>query len=472
MSIDLFVSAAQSQASSVATKSQADQQAYENMIQALQQFVDEERLNSAAYTNGKQFFSTVLIPLVQAGILLSEAVGTACQKFVDDYQATVDSGDLKSEELEEKIQQLDLSISNFEAIRATIEQSTLGDNVIIRQLDQNSRTIETLNDTKKILQEKLEKLLAFHASSPEIFANIAGLEALVNQGASQAEGAWTGSGFSIPTDLQWTTTVADKWQIRAENIRKQEQAVHEAKIKELKQYKVYAVVYYDQAGQPKIMWQLEKDGKGVTNPELYRYLEQTGTQLTPDLFEFIDYSSWEEKVQNGWKNGYNYITGETYNPLLGGLVATSQYLEDGVTWLNESELGVAIQTLGFTYASYRMMTKNGLVTVESEKASGAKKIYNANGNPDLRALRRAQFDEALKNGFPDGTKLNQHAYNSLFKSGRKDIMIDDIIDALNSAPIPAKPGSVEYINPKTNTSVFVNPTTKEVVGIWPASFKK
>jgi hypothetical protein len=404
MSIDLFVSAAQSQASSVATKSQADQQAYENMIQALQQFVDEERLNSAAYTNGKQFFSTVLIPLVQAGILLSEAVGTACQKFVDDYQATVDSGDLKSEELEEKIQQLDLSIRNFEAIRATIEQSNLGDNIIIRQLEQNSRTTETLNDTKKILQEKLEKLLAFHASSPEIFANIAELEALVNQGASQAGDAWTGSGFSIPTDLQWTTTVADKWEIRAENIRKQEQAVHEAKIKELKQYTVYAVVYYDQAGQPKIMWQLEKNGKGVTNPELYRYLEQAGTQLTPDLFEFINYSSWEEKVQNGWKNGYNYITGETYNPLLGGLVATSQYLEDGVTWLNESELGVAIQTLGFTYASYRMMTKNGLVTVESEKASGAKLDFKNNKFLDISKMSKND----ILNSLPDGWKYTEN----------------------------------------------------------------
>ncbi|MGK0552363.1 hypothetical protein ACSFB8_09810 [Enterococcus faecalis] len=41
MSSDLFVSAAQSQASSVTAKSQAAQQAYEKMIQALQQFVDE-----------------------------------------------------------------------------------------------------------------------------------------------------------------------------------------------------------------------------------------------------------------------------------------------------------------------------------------------------------------------------------------------------------------------------------------------
>ena len=109
---------------------------------------------------------------------------------------------------------------------------------------------------QKSITRQIEQTPRFHARSPEIFVNIAELEALVNQGASQAGSAWIGSGFSIPTDLQWTTTVADKWQIRAENIRKQEQAVHEAKIKELKQYKVYAVVYTDADGNPAILWQL------------------------------------------------------------------------------------------------------------------------------------------------------------------------------------------------------------------------
>ncbi|MDT0017412.1 hypothetical protein QJV03_09490 [Listeria swaminathanii] len=71
----------------------------------------------------------------------------------------------------------------------------------------------------------------------------------------------------------------------------------------------------------------------------------------------------------------------------------------------------------------------------------------------------------------DDTKLSKHAYNSLFKTGQKDIMLDDIKDALKVEPIPAKPGSVEYINPNTKTSVFVNPITKEIVGFWPESFK-
>lgn len=86
--------------------------------------------------------------------------------------------------------------------------------------------------------------------------------------------------------------------------------------------------------------------------------------------------------------------------------------------------------------------------------------------------RRIQFEQILKNGFPDGKKLNQHAFNSLFKSGRKSITFKEILGALINTPNPAKEGSVEYINPITGTSVFVNPDTNEVVGIWPACLKK
>lgn len=85
------------------------------------------------------------------------------------------------------------------------------------------------------------------------------------------------------------------------------------------------------------------------------------------------------------------------------------------------------------------------------------------------------FDDVLEKGIDiNGThfKMNKHAYNSLFKSGRKDIMPDDIIDALKVRPIPANPGSIEYVNPITGTSVFVNSANNEIVGVWPAEFKK
>jgi hypothetical protein len=43
---------------------------------------------------------------------------------------------------------------------------------------------------KKKLEEKLEKLKAFDASSPSIFSEIATLESAVNAGAGQAANCW------------------------------------------------------------------------------------------------------------------------------------------------------------------------------------------------------------------------------------------------------------------------------------------
>ncbi|PYE41866.1 WXG100 family type VII secretion target [Paenibacillus barcinonensis] len=103
------------------------------------------------------------------------------------------------------------------------------------------------------------------------------------------------------------------------------------------------------------------------------------------------------------------------------------------------------------------------------------KVYNAEGNPDLRATRRPAFDEMKDSGVTANGqtyKMNEHAYSSLFKSGRKDIMPDDITDALATKPKPAEAGSVEYVNPATGTSVFVNPSSNQIVGVWPSSFKR
>ncbi|EAG6978743.1 transposase [Listeria monocytogenes] len=153
--------------------------------------------------------------------------------------------------------------------------------------------------------------------------------------------------------------------------------------------------------------------------------------------------------------------------------------KDPITGVDISSIHVIsiLSGLAFTYTAGRYRGKKISISNhdlwEIRNKNGTQKvIYSANGKPYLRALRRTQFDEVLKNGFPNGTKFNQHAYNSLFKSGRKDIMPDDIIEALSNKPVPSEPGSVKYVNEKTGTSVFVNPETNTVVGIWPQKFKQ
>ncbi|MHC5409202.1 T7SS effector LXG polymorphic toxin [Listeria seeligeri] len=216
-------------------------------------------------------------------------------------------------------------------------------------------------------------------------------------------------------------------------------------------------------------------------------------------FNFNDYQiTWNGTTHLLWKNGkVDAEATKAYNEaklngklpkesnaatrdaeLLKGILASLKNKKDPITGTDISSVQVLSILSGlvcsYTIGSYKgkkiSISNNDLWKLRNK--NGTKKIYNANGSPYLRALRRTQFDEVSENGFSDGTKLSKHAYNSLFKSGRKDIMLDDINDALKAKPIDAKPGSVEYINPKTKTSVFVNPTTKEVVGIWPESFKR
>lgn len=199
-------------------------------------------------------------------------------------------------------------------------------------------------------------------------------------------------------------------------------------------------------------------------------------KLLVNLITFLPVAGELDALNIVW-NGED-LTGETVNRLWGVLgIATLGYGQKARLVDKAGEVIYEVTITGKAAAghgaSYVMKNADGKIiqTVEKGKII-PNKVYSANGDVALRNLRRPQFDEILNNGFPNGMKLNTHAYNSLFKSGRKDIMLDDVIDALKSVPKPAKEGSLEYINSHTGTSVFVNPLSKEVVGIWPSSFKK
>lgn len=209
--INMFVGSAQAQADSIKAMTQKEVQGYEAVLQSLSNFQDADDLQSDAYDNGKAFFSGVLIPLVQAGILVSEAVGAAAQKFVTDYQVRVDPGDLKSDDLDEKIRVLDTQVQHLEHLIQAINQSDLNEDLKRTGLKAQELQRERLLSVKEVLQETLDKLKEFHAESPEIFSGIAELEAAAKQGASQAKAGFTGQKFIMPSDLTWQSVVASKW---------------------------------------------------------------------------------------------------------------------------------------------------------------------------------------------------------------------------------------------------------------------
>ncbi|MBP2099840.1 hypothetical protein [Enterococcus rivorum] len=212
MSIDMYLGQARSQAASVKSVCNQLSQGYRSLLQSNQQFIGTVELSSKAYDSAKAFFSAVIQPLVQGAEVGAEMTAEACQKFVDQYTSEVDSIDLKSDQLERRIQQVNQSIQNMQHINNNLPSLPLGTNPL-KQI--NQRIIESLETTKRDLEKKLEKLLAFNASSPAIFSEVNAFYGTLAQGLQQANTSFnpsTGT-FSIPKGkaLDWTKSVNERF---------------------------------------------------------------------------------------------------------------------------------------------------------------------------------------------------------------------------------------------------------------------
>ncbi|MBC1516402.1 T7SS effector LXG polymorphic toxin [Listeria immobilis] len=211
MSIDMYVSKSKAQATSTSQVCQQHLEGYEALQQAISQFTLEPFLKGKAYDSAKAYYSTVLYPLVQGGILLTEATEAAVKKFPERYQSEVDSGDLKQSELEEQIRRVNELIHQANDLENQVRQSSLSETDQHMQLQFNQALKEAYQTSKQELEEKLQKLIAFHASSPRIFSEIAHLKQAIDQGLAQTKTAWnpTSGTFVVPSQekLAWANTI-------------------------------------------------------------------------------------------------------------------------------------------------------------------------------------------------------------------------------------------------------------------------
>ncbi|GHU36691.1 hypothetical protein FACS1894192_03840 [Bacilli bacterium] len=360
MGIDMYVSEARTQADSVATRCDSRVKGYENLQKAISDFYfNSQGLSGKTYDSAKEYFMSVLYPLAQGGALLSEATKEAVKRFPEEYTARVDTCDWKESELIEKLTQIDQQIRTLYDIRSNIEYYPMPDLIKTTLLYANEEQIQLYQDMHNVFSEKLDRLREFNASSPDIFSEIDALESSIKQGLAQVKSSWNASSgtFMVSQDLSWTNLVRDKWKSREDKLH----GVDEKKNKELEKYNVKALIYTDSDGNPKVLWLIEDKETGycIDNPKLYQYLSKTGQYLDLDNVDFITFDVYQEKQKAAWRKGANYITGDQYNGALGTIISTSQHVEDVATWLNETEVGQAIQMLGFTYASYKITTASG-----------------------------------------------------------------------------------------------------------------
>ena len=202
MSIDMYLGDSQSQANSTQTMIQEEIRAYEELERSLTDFESSaESLKGKAYDSARNYSARVLRPLAHGGKLLSEAVGKTVKQFPEFYVIQVANESLKESDLEADIQKLDALITTT---KASMLSSALVAPALVAG---HQKMLDILNEARRVLQEKLQKLRAFNLSSPQIFSEIEILKNLLDIGLSQLSTGWDANKgvYVLPANLTWAT---------------------------------------------------------------------------------------------------------------------------------------------------------------------------------------------------------------------------------------------------------------------------
>lgn len=216
MGIEVYRGSLDSQASSTGTMIEQQLKAYESLEASLTQIENSaSRLSGQAYDSFRTFVTSVVQPLKEAGIALADATQESVKKLPKSYRSEVADEDLQEEKLVSDIEQCDRMIAMFHAEIneiAASKSTSAGDFQRLQRL-QRLQGLNVLDGIVKAarnkLQEKLNKLRAFNATSPSIFWEIDVLAQAIQIAVNQINVAWdpnTGT-YSIPKDLSWSDLV-------------------------------------------------------------------------------------------------------------------------------------------------------------------------------------------------------------------------------------------------------------------------
>ena len=216
MGIEVYRGILDSQASSTGTMIEQQLKAYESLEASLTQIENSaSRLSGQAYDSFRSFVTSVVQPLKEAGVALVEATQESVKKLPASYRSEVADEDLQEEKLVSDIEQCDRMIAIFHAEIneiAASKSTSAGDFQRLQRL-QRIQGLNVLNGifqaARNKLQEKLNKLRAFNATSPSIFWEIDVLAQAIQIAVNQINVAWdpnTGM-YSIPKDLSWSDLV-------------------------------------------------------------------------------------------------------------------------------------------------------------------------------------------------------------------------------------------------------------------------
>ncbi len=220
-------------------------------------------------THVKEYAEAVVVPMLQAAVMLSDAVKQGTTKLPQQYVAKVDSKSHSEDELREEINNAKTEVSmlsDMEKVLSAVSKSLGGvplNAVKGAHTDAQSR----LQKAEQILQ----KFMGYDGESASFFDDVEGLWEAFAQGANvmQSGVISNGEGFIIPEDLEWAEYISDRWGKSIKN--------HRDEIED-KADDVISLL----AGLGK---DVAKKGKVFHARELYRVADKGGKGA--DIFQYI-----------------------------------------------------------------------------------------------------------------------------------------------------------------------------------------
>ena len=243
-----------------------------NSIQQISAAVAQAASSDIGGTGGthvKEYAEAVVVPMLQAAVMLSDAVKQGTTKLPQQYVAKVDSKSHSEDELREEINNVKTEVSmlsDMEKVLSAVSKSLGGvplNAVKGAHADAQSR----LQKAEQILQ----KFMGYDGESASFFDDVEGLWEAFAQGANvmQSGVISNGEGFIIPEDLEWAEYISDRWGKSIKN--------HRDEIED-KADDVISLL----AGLGK---DVAKKGKVFHARELYRVADKGGKGA--DIFQYI-----------------------------------------------------------------------------------------------------------------------------------------------------------------------------------------
>ncbi|MBP2622605.1 hypothetical protein [Streptococcus oricebi] len=284
MGIKMDLGSSDSQANSSSSASINRISAYQATLDALTGFVNDDNLTGAAYSNAKDYGRSLLIPLFQAGILFEEGKMSSVGQVPSRYRTDVGDESLDQDTLEEQIKAYDETIAVQNAALEIKRADKILDKLTIDRLEQD---LEATTAIRNELQEKLNKLIAYDATSATLFSEMPAIESLLDQGKAQLSSGlanFNGS-FELPAaeQLEWTQTVNTAWEKRNEVNNYKVALTKLAKGEELKQKDYEAIQAYS-----------AKNPDDVKAQTIFEYIMGNKKSITNDVILDLITTSMEQ----------------------------------------------------------------------------------------------------------------------------------------------------------------------------------